>query len=61
MTEPGQMLSDERIRPWLFFGGGSWWKYIKPEPPCWKGEIHLLGLIFGWEAIRGQRGEEEKP
>lgn len=37
------------MKPWIILGGGKWFKYIKPEAPCWKGELHILKLVFGWE------------
>lgn len=35
---------------WLMIGMRRWrMRYIKAEPPCWKGEVQVGPLIIGWQ------------
>lgn len=45
---------------WLMLLRGSGdWRFIKAEPPCWKGEIRAsfrwFKLVLGWQRVT--RGE----
>ena len=40
---------------WLILTpGGSGWRFVRAEPPCWKGEVSAsilsLTLTVGWQA-----------
>jgi len=40
----------------IFMPGSVPWKYVKAEPPCWKGEVQisfwLFGVAIGWKRDR---------
>ncbi len=45
---------------WIMaIAGPSRWAYIKPEAPCWKGEVRAsfraFHLTIGWQAMTQRR------
>jgi hypothetical protein len=37
-------------RWWLMnVDGFRWWRWIRADGPCWKGELQIGRVVFGWE------------
>jgi hypothetical protein len=55
MSDPHADLRSEQDRRrmvWAMFPvSDSAWRWIKPEAPCWKGEVHLGRLVIGWQVV----------
>lgn len=54
-----ERLTKEKLM-WLIVVDRWAWRFIRAEPPCWKGELQIGPLVIGWEKRTSDRLSAER-